>query len=270
MIKSGYWQDLTTTDFAGLDVEATVALLPVAAIEQHGPHLPLATDALINAAIVAKALPRVSPRAHVLVLPPLTVGSSLEHSSFPGTLSLAPETVLAAWRDIGASVARAGVRKLVILNTHGGQTGLVDIAALELRARQRMLVVRANYQRFGMPPGLFPDDALAGDFHGGMVETSLLLQIEPSLVRTDAVEDFTGLPEYLERRSPWLGAERPIGFGWMSEDLHPSGACGNAAAGDATRGAAYLDHLADALASLLGVVAQIPLDHLIDGAVDER
>ncbi len=269
MIKSGYWQDLTTTDFAGLDVEATVALLPVAAIEQHGPHLPLATDALINAAIVAQTLSRVGNDIRMLALPPLTVGSSLEHSSFPGTLSLAPETLLAVWREIGASVARAGVRKLVILNTHGGQTGLVDIAALELRAQQRMLVVRANYLRFGMPAGLFPDDALAGDIHGGVLETSLLLHIDPSLVRIDAIKDFAGLPDDLARRNAWLGVEKRIGFGWMSEDLHASGACGNAAAADATRGAAYLDHVTSALASLLAEVAATPLA-IIDDAARRR
>ena len=261
-----YWQTLTTCDFAALDAATAVALLPVAAIEQHGPHLPLATDALINEAIVAETLKRAADDVDVLVLPPLAVGSSLEHMSFAGTLSLEPETLLAVWRQIGASVARAGVRKLVILNTHGGQTGLVDIAALELRARQRMLVVRANYSSFGLPAGLFADDALRGDIHGGLIETSLMLHIHPGLVRHSEIQDFAGLPAELARRNAWLGVEKPVGLGWLSEDLNPSGASGNAAAADAARGAALLEHIANALAELLNEVAATPLAVIDDSA----
>jgi creatinine amidohydrolase len=254
-----YWQNLTTTDFAELDAETAVALLPVAAIEQHGPHLPLATDALINEAIVAAALARVSDGLDVLALPALTVGASLEHTSFAGTLCLEPETLLAAWRQVGASVVRAGVRKLVILNTHGGQTGLVDIVALDLRARYRMLVARANYSKFGLPAGVFPDDALDGDIHGGLLETSLMLHIAPDLVRTSAARNFSGLPAELADRNTWLGVERPVGFGWLSEDLTASGASGNAAAADAERGAAYLEHIVTGLVQLLAEVAATPL-----------
>ncbi len=261
-----YWQNLTTTDFAEIDAETAVALLPVAAIEQHGPHLPLATDALINEAIVAAALARVPEDFDVLALPALTVGASLEHTSFAGTLSVEPETLLAVWRQIGASVARAGVRKLVILNTHGGQTGLVDIAALDLRARYQMLVARANYSKFGLPAGVFPDNDLTGDIHGGLLETSLMLHIAPDLVRTSALQVFSGLPEKLADRNAWLGVEKPVGFGWLSEDLTASGASGNAAAASAERGAAYLEHVVTGLVQLLAEVAATPLLIIDEGA----
>jgi creatinine amidohydrolase len=264
-VRSGYWQDLTTRELAGLDPATTIALLPVAAIEQHGPHLPLSTDALINEAIVAAALPRLPDRFNVLVLPAMTIGTSVEHTAYAGTLSLEPETLLAAWKQVGGCVARAGIRKLVILNTHGGQRGLVDLAALALRAEHAMLVVRASYFGFGMPPGLFPADELADDIHGGLVETSLLLHLRPDLVRRDAIRDFAGLPRELAASNTWLGAEKPLGIGWMSQDLHPEGVSGNAANADAERGAAYFEHIVASLTGLLDEVAATSLAVLKDG-----
>jgi len=261
-MRSGYWHDLTTCDFDALDPARTVALLPVAAIEQHGPHLPLVTDALINEAIVTESLRRMPDAVTVLALPAMTVGSSLEHTAFAGTLSIDAETLLSAWMQIGRSVARAGIRKLVILNTHGGQTGLVDLAALRLRAEQAMLVARANYFRFGMPPGLFPEADLAVDVHGGLVETSLLLHLRPDLVRRDLIRNFSGLPGRMAAQNDWLGVEKPIGFGWMSQDLDPSGACGNAGGADAARGEAYLSHIVASLTALLEEVGVAPLSIL--------
>ena len=265
-MRSSYWQELTTCDFAGLDPEKTIALLPVAAIEQHGPHLPLATDAIINAGIVTETMQRLPDDLSVLVLPALTVGSSLEHTAFPGTLSVDAETLLATWRQIGACVARAGIRKLVILNTHGGQTALVDLAALQLRAAHVMLVARANYLRFGTPAGLFSLEDLDEDMHGGLVETSLMLHLRPDLVRREATEEFAGLPRTLAARNEQLGVEKPVGFGWMSQDLHPSGACGNAAGADAGRGKAYLEHTANALVRLLAEVTATPLSIIENGS----
>src|SRR5690606_11280209 len=183
-VRTGYWHELTTADFGRPEPERTVALLPVAAIEQHGPHLPLATDAIINDAIVRTALPRVAPDCTLLVLPAQNVGLSPEHTSFAGTLSIRDVTLLEAWTDIGRSVARAGLRKLVVLNTHGGQKTLVDLLAMRLRAELGMLVVRATYFAFGSPPGLFDPAEAAHDIHGGEVETSLLLHVRPDLVRT--------------------------------------------------------------------------------------
>jgi len=261
-LSSHYWQDLTTLDFAGLDAETTVALLPVAAIEQHGPHLPLSTDAIINEALVAAALQRVPDGVTVLVLPSVSIGNSLEHTAFTGTLHINAETLMSAWTDIGESVARAGLRKLVILNTHGGQTALVDLVALRLRVEQAMLVVRGNYFAFGTPPGLFDADELEHAIHGGAVETSLMMHIRPDLVRTDRVDDLRGLPTELAARNAFLGAEKPAGFGWMSQDLHPAGVTGNALEADAAKGEACLDHLAGSLVQLLLETAGTPLSIL--------
>jgi creatinine amidohydrolase len=258
-VRSGYWNDLTTTDFGRVDAERTVAVLPVAAIEQHGPHLPLATDALINEALVRATLERAPSGATLLVLPAQNVGLSPEHTSFAGTLSIRDSTLLDAWTDIGRSVARAGLRKLIVLNTHGGQKTLVDLVAMRLRAELGMLVVRATYFAFGSPPGLFAPAEAAHDIHGGEVETSLLLHLRPDLVRVAALADFKGLPHTLAERNQLLGAEKPVGFGWRAEDLHPAGACGNAAKADGRRGAQHLSYLADRLAALVAEVAATPL-----------
>ena len=261
-MRSGYWRDLTTVDFRAVDPENTVALLPVAAVEQHGPHLPLSTDAVINDGIVRALLERAAAKPVVLVLPALDVGNSPEHVSFAGTLSIRDATLADVWTDVGRSVVRSGVRKLVILNTHGGQKSLVDLVAVRLRAELRMLVVRATYFAFGAPPGLFDAAELAHDIHGGEVETSLMLHLRPDLVRQAEAKDFRGLPHDLAAKNALLGAEKPIGIGWLSEDLNRQGACGNAARADAKRGAALLSHIVDRLATLLAEVAATPLSTL--------
>jgi len=262
MPANGYWQDLITLDFAGIDSEATVALLPVAAVEAHGPHLPLGTDAIINAGIVARALEHLRDGPRLLVLPAQDLGHSLEHTAFPGTLTLSAELVLGLWTDIGRSIARAGVRKLILFNSHGGQRALVDLAAVRLRSELGMLTVRANSFAFGTPDGLFPPQELTQGLHAGEVETSLLLALRPDLVRIDRLADFRGLPEQAARDYALLGVERPVGFGWMSQDLHPAGVCGNAARADAQRGEKLLGYLADRLATLVREVADMPLDRL--------
>jgi creatinine amidohydrolase len=263
MLASGYWQDLTTRDLDQVDAERTLALLPVAAIEQHGPHLPLSTDTVIGEGIVRRLLERTpSGGPVVLVLPSLVVGESLEHTAYPGTLSAAAETLLALWCDLGRSVARAGVRKLVIFNSHGGQSALVDIVATRLRAELDMLVARASYFAFGAPPGLFDPSELANGIHGGEVETSLMLALRPDLVRHGASRDFRGLPGRMAEAGTLLGPERPVGFGWMSQDLHPDGVCGNAAGGDGVRGERLLEHLAECLLRLVRELAATPLETL--------
>jgi creatinine amidohydrolase len=258
-LQSGYWQDRATTDFRLVDPESTVALLPVAAIEQHGPHLPLSTDAVINEAIVRAALQQLPAKTTLLALPALTVGLSPEHARFGGTLTIADTTVADVWTDVGRSVARAGVRKLVIFNTHGGQKSLVDLVAMRLRAECSMLVARATYFSFGSPPGLFDAAEAVHDIHGGEVETSLMLHLAPKLVRTAAIADFKGLPHALAASNRVLGAEKPVGIGWRSEDLHPSGACGNAARADASKGAKHFAYLAERLALLAAELAATPL-----------
>jgi creatinine amidohydrolase len=258
-LPSGYWQDLVTTDFARVDPLRTIALLPVSATEQHGPHLPLSTDAVINSGLVQALLARLPASASVLVLPALEVGDSLEHTAFAGTLTVELQSLLGLWLSIGRSVAHAGVRKLVIFNSHGGQRGLVDQAALRLRAERGLLVVRAHSFALGMPEGLFEVDELAHGLHGGAVETSLMLHLRPDLVRPERIADFASLGRTLAARGGVLGVEKPIGIGWMAQDLNPAGVCGDATAASADKGRALLAHAAERLVTLLADVAEMPL-----------
>lgn len=259
-LPSGWWQDLTTSDFARVDPQRTLALLPVSAVEQHGPHLPLGTDAVINDGIVRAALARLPPHASVLVLPALPIGDSLEHTAFAGTLSADLEALRGLWLSVGRCVARAGVRKLVLFNSHGGQKALVDQAALRLRVDCGLLAVRAHSFSLGLPAGLFEVDELAHGLHGGAVETSLMLHLRPDLVRREALADFGSLGRRLAERGGLLGVEKPVGFGWMTQDLNPAGACGNAAAATAEKGGLLLAHLGERLAALLEEVARFEWD----------
>jgi creatinine amidohydrolase len=256
---TAYWQDMRTTDFATVDAARTIALLPVAAVEQHGPHLPLSTDAVINEGVVRLMMQRLPADSSVLVLPALAVGDSLEHTAFKGTLSVELQALLGLWLSIGHSVARAGVRKLVIFNSHGGQRAHVDQVALRLRVDCGMLVVRAHSFALGTPAGLFHADELLHGLHGGAVETSLMLHLRPDLVRQDALADFPSTGRTLAARGGVLGLEEAAGLGWMMQDVNPDGACGDATAATAAKGKRLLDHWADRLVTLLGEVARHPL-----------
>jgi creatinine amidohydrolase len=252
------WEDLATTDFGRLDPEKTVAVLPVAAVEQHGPHLPLGTDAIICDAILDSALARLGTAALVLRLPTQRVGHSPEHIGFPGTLSLRVETVLALWRDIGRSVAAAGIRKLLLFNSHGGQAALVDIAAQALRSDAAMIVARCSYYRFPLPEGWVAERELRFGLHGGQVETSLMLHIAPRLVRLDRIRDFASSAEPWEAAHRGLRIEGETGIGWRAEDLNPDGVTGDASSASAELGARLLEHFAARVAALLDDLQRFP------------
>jgi creatinine amidohydrolase len=258
------WQDMATTDFAALDPERTIAVLPVAALEQHGPHLPIAVDACINQGIIDEVLRRLPDDLPAIFLPMMPIGKSNEHQAFPGTLTLSAETLIRLWTEIGESVARAGIRKLVIANSHGGQPQIMDIVARDLRVRLGMFVVTLSYGGLGRPPGLFPDSEMRHGIHGGSSETSMMLYLRPDLVRDAERRDFVPLSVTMERDYVFLTPEGRVGFGWQTQDLHPDGACGNALDADAERGRLLVDHAAARFIELLREVERFPLSNLRD------
>jgi creatinine amidohydrolase len=255
----GFWQDLPTTAFRAFDPARSVAVLPVAAIEQHGPHLPVSTDATINEGIVRRAMALLPDGAPVLVLPMQPVGKSDEHCDFPGTLALGGETLIRAWTDIGASVARAGLRKLVIFNSHGGQIAPMQIVARELRLQHRMFVVAASWFAFGTPAGLVAADEVRHGIHGGTVETAMMLALRPELVDMAQARDFRSWTLDMAGGAPRLSTLGAAGFGWQAQDLNAAGACGDATRATAELGEACLDHAAAGLAELLLEVGQLSL-----------
>jgi creatinine amidohydrolase len=177
------WQDLAWPAFETLDAERTVAVLPVGAIEQHGPHLPVAVDALIAGEVAARAFAFLADDVPALLLPTSSIGKSNEHIDYPGTLTLSAETLTRVWFETGQSVARAGVRKIVFLNAHGGQPQVMEIVARELRVREKMMAVTTGWWHVaGPPPEAVSDAERRHGIHGGQVETSMMLALAPELV----------------------------------------------------------------------------------------
>jgi creatinine amidohydrolase len=251
MLPTKFWAEMTWTDFRETDMAEVIAVLPVAAIEQHGPHLPLGVDTFIMEGYIAKVIERLPEELPVLFLPVQTCGCSIEHTDFPGALSLSAPTVIRAWTELGESVFRSGCRKLVLLNSHGGNSAILDIIAHDLRARLGMLVVMASWSRFGAPDGLFSAEETAHGIHAGDIETSLMLSFRQDLVRADRAANFVSASIEMERDFNWLRAGRPTGFGWMAQDLSPTGAMGDAEAATARKGAACADYGATAFVELL-------------------
>lgn len=242
------WMQLRAPDFAALP-EGTVAILPTAAVEQHGPHLPVGTDTIIAEGMLAELRRRCPADLSLLILPVQAVGKSNEHIWAAGTLTLTAATVLAAWAEIGRSVARAGVRRLVLMNSHGGNTAVNEILSRELRVDPGMRVVRAGWGHFGTPPGLYSDRELCHGIHGGDVETSLMLHFAPETVDMAAARDFASSAETTPL--PPVG---PVGYGWISTDLNEAGVVGEAHLATAEKGRATAEwQVARALEMLRGV-----------------
>lgn len=251
-----YWTALQRHHLESGDLAQAVAVLPVAAVEQHGPHLPLGVDVQImeyGLAAVLRALPETAP---VVMLPVQAVGVSPEHSAFAGTLSLPAILAAQAWTAIAEGVAAAGCRRLVLLSSHGGNMPTLEIVAQDLRARLGLICVTTSFARFGLPAGL----AEAGhDWHGGLAETSVMLAARPDLVAMPQARNFVSRGEAMERDFVQLRASRPAGFAWMAQDLHADGAIGDASRATAALGEAIIAHQSAAVAELLADVARFTL-----------
>ncbi|MBC6439363.1 MAG: creatininase family protein [Rhodospirillales bacterium] len=245
------WLSLTSPELDALSGERCVAVFAVGAVEQHGPHLPLGTDTIIAEGLVDRALRRLNGAFDVVILPTQAIGESTEHTSFAGTLSHEAESLLASWTEIGASLGRNGIFRLVIVNAHGGQPQIVDLVAQRLRARLAMLVVRANYMGWSLPEGLIDADERDHGHHGGLCETSIMLALRPELVRMEQADDFASNARLLAANHKRFGHGGSLGFAWQVEDLNPLGVVGNAAGATAETGEALLDHHAERLATLI-------------------
>jgi creatinine amidohydrolase len=262
VLKSHWWWDLTTQDFAGLDADRVVAILPVGAVEQHGPHLPVRVDAAINAGIMARAVELMRPDCPALVLPMMPVGKSDEHLAFPGTLTLSHETLGRVWYELGESVHRAGIRKILFLNSHGGQPQLLEIVCRDLRVKLGMFAVNVMWPRLIDMNGLFDAAENRHGIHGGQSETSVMLHLHPELVEMDRAENFVPLSVQIERESDILSPEGGARFGWQAQDLHPKGACGDATKATAELGKMTVDRAATRLLELIGEIARYPLSRI--------
>ncbi|MCE3257045.1 MAG: Creatininase [Nitrobacter vulgaris] len=216
-----------------------IAVLPLAATEQHGPHLPLTTDVLIADAYIAKVRELLPQDTPATFMPVESVGISTEHMDFPGTQTLTGEAALRAWTTLGEEVARRGIRKIVMVSSHGGNSAAMTMVAQDLRARHRMLAVTTAWSRFGVPDGLFDAEELRHGIHGA-----------------------------IENTYRWLGTQRPAPFAWQTQDLHPSGAVGDATQASAKKGERLLEHGARAFCELLADMARFDPAQLKAGPRD--
>ena len=234
-------------------------MLPIGAVEQHGPHLSVRVDAAINAGIVARAVGWTRPETPALVLPMMSVGTSDEHLAFPGTLRLSHETLARVWYEIGESVFRAGGRKIILFNSHGGQPQVMEIVCRDLRVKLGTFAVSASWFRMTDTSDLFSTAERRHGIHGGEAETSVMLRLHGDLVDTSRAENF--VPESVEMADSYenLTPEDAVGFGWQTKDFHPGGACGDASATDARRGDIAVDRAARRLLALIDEVARFPL-----------
>ena len=265
MLPKRDWLEMTWQDLAEADTARWIAVLPVAAVEQHGPHLPLGVDSFIGEAYLARAQALLPAELPVSFLPVQKLGQSEEHLAFPGTLTLSSATVITAWTEIAESLHRAGLRKLVIVTSHGGNLQAIELIARELRARLGMLVVTCAWHRFGYPDGLFTAEERHHGIHGGAIETSLMLAARPDTVRMERAPNAVPASVGMEREFKWLHTYRPAGIGWMTQDLHPSGAVGDATAASAERGEAALAYGARAFVDLLAEVDRFDFARLQKG-----
>jgi creatinine amidohydrolase len=244
---------------ASSDRARWIAVLPLAATEQHGPHLPLETDILIAQAYLGRVRELLSEVAPVTFLPIEPIGISSEHTDFPGTMTLSPEIALKSWMAIGESVAQAGLKKLVIVTSHGGNSAAMSLVAQELRARHHMLVVTTAWGRLSAPETLFPAEEVEHGIHGGAIETSIMLARYGDYVRREAIANFRPSTIAMKKNFRWLSAQRPAPFAWQAQDLHPSGAVGDATQASAEKGEHLIDQGAKAFCELLDEVDRFDL-----------
>jgi creatinine amidohydrolase len=257
------WSALSPTGAAAAALRDPVVVLPLAATEQHGPHLPSSTDLDIGTGLLARALGHLPDDADVWALAPVRVGASEEHARLPGTQSVTTEELIRQIVEQGAALARAGVRRLVLSNSHGGNRSAMDVAGLSLRAEHELLVVKASYFRFARPADVdLPEAEWRHGLHGGAVETAMMLHLRPDLVRADAIADFPSLGARLERTLRHVGPEGQASFSWLADDLNPQGVVGDARLASAAMGERLVEHYGRILAEVIMDARDFPLDRL--------
>ncbi len=231
--------------------ENLIAVLPLGAHEQHGPHLPFETDTIIAEGIATRLSDNLPAHIAARFLSAEPVGYSIEHMDVEGTRTLAFSEAVNRWIGIGENLCAGNIRKLLILNAHGGNSPLATIVATELRARLGMLAVATHWTRFGIPETLISPEQKHLDIHAGYIETSVMLALAPDQVRMDKAQDFANAQQDYIRDYRYLRAYGPHAFGWMMHDLNKDGAAGNALRANAQDGEKIIAHAVTGLTGLM-------------------
>ena len=246
------WDQYRAAEFENIDPMTTIAVLPLAAIEQHGPHLPVGTDAIIAEGMLAQLRTDLPDDLEIRILPTQAVGKSNEHVFAPGTITLSAEAAQKAWTEIGLSVARAGIRKIVLVNSHGGNADLISIVARELRVRAGVLAIKCSWGSFGYPEQMFSEFELADGLHGGDVETSLIAAFAPDALDMSKARKF-------EMRQTSIPPTGPVSYGWIASDLNSDGVVGDAHLATADKGRATAAHQVAGFIAMLRKLREMPL-----------
>jgi creatinine amidohydrolase len=258
MARRIWWTDFPAPEYDAIDPDRTIAILPIAAVEQHGPHLPVGVDSILNRGCLDLLIERAPADLDIRILPVQQVGKSNEHIWAKGTVTHTAHTLIDSWFELGQSVSRAGVKKLVFINSHGGNEEIMGIVARELRVREQMLVVKTGWTRFQPPDGMLTDIERRHGIHAGDLETSLMLHFRPDLVRMDKAEDFRSIAARDEQRFKYLRPTGTHAYSWIASDLNPKGAVGNAANASAERGRIFADAEVAGMLELLREVEAFP------------
>ncbi|THV21585.1 creatininase family protein [Peteryoungia ipomoeae] len=262
MVKPKRWFRENDAALLPGDRSDWIAVLPLGAHEQHGPHLPFETDTIIASGIARRLATALPDELPVTILPTEPIGYSIEHMDVEGTRTLAFDEAVNRWLGMAADLNALGIRKLVLLNAHGGNSPLLTIVATEARIRFAMLVVATSWTRFGIPEGWMRPEDKAVDIHGGDIETSVMLALAPDKVDMTKAEDFPSRQSDFAARFRHLRAYGPHAFGWKMSDLNPQGVAGNASAATAERGERLIAHSVKGLVELLEDVERFDVTRL--------
>lgn len=236
---------LSWTDIQEMpDKENVVIIQPVGAVEQHGPHLPIIVDSAIAVGVIGKALAKLDSQIPAYALAPLYYGKSNEHWHFPGTITLSAQTLIAVLTEVAESIYRAGFRKLVLMNAHGGQPQVMEIVARDLHVKYAdfMIFPLFTWRVPHIARELLSPKEQEYGIHAGDAETSVLLSLLPNQVKMDrAVAEYP--PELPEESL--LSMEGKLPFAWVTRDLSKSGVVGDPTTATREKGDRLLESVSD-------------------------
>ena len=248
-----YYQELTRLEMEAVDHKNTIILIPLGALEQHGNQAPLGTDTIIASAMTSylkEALEKADPNFPMLIFPAIPIGLSTEHRNFCGSITFKPDTYYHMLCDICKSLAHHGFKKIALLVCHGGNAPVAQIVSRELRSRSGILPFVLSSGAFDHPDvkaTISPENIW--DFHGGEMETSMVMAINPSLVKLETAE--TGEPTTFKNNRA-LNFYGNVSIGWIGEDFctkdgKPIGIGGDPSGASAEKGKIILKTSAEAL-----------------------